>query len=206
MKYHFETIKIYATLKGVDRSNALFHRLTPAQQRVKIAWDTIAQLNLQAIQPTTGVYVSRYDSRVLNKIQEEAGAESGYGYDAKKLQQGLIGNKLDDCKVCALGGLFLSAIRVGNEYEGTVAVGSDPDNVYPHLEKYFTVKQLVLIEYAFESDSVCRRMDDVARFRNNMTDEERDVMVGFKNRNPKSSDRLRAIMNNIIHNKGEFVI
>jgi hypothetical protein len=201
--YPYKVAVAYLTLTGIDRKNALFALLSPAQKRVKIAWDVIHQLNAEAIIALSGKYVSKSDTLLDidhacfydTKTSDEA---------AKAIQTSLLNPELKDCYTCALGGMFLSSVRVGNRYSGKIAVGSDDEPVYDQLEKYFDIKQLAIIEYAFENDTVAGRMRNISRYHDPILAHEAGL-ESFRTRYTESSDRLRAIMNNIIHNKGTFV-
>lgn len=124
-----------------------FCALSEPAKRVAIARDTIEQLAAMKITAKTGVYV-----QPLTLEDGEAGP----------------------CYVCALGGMFLSMIRLsGSDIEGINGVG-----IHSSLGAYFQDDDLDNIEEAFE---------------------ER-WMAPY----PDVAERLTAIMKNVIDNDGEF--
>lgn len=111
--------------------------------------------------------------------------------DSRVIAQCLINER---CEVCALGALMLSKVRIFNEYnfrnriirEGYAGQSS----VTSALNDVFTKAQLTLIENTFEKNNVFGHFEDAEN---------------FGKRFPLPTDRLRAIMENIIQNDGTFI-
>lgn len=86
--------------------------------------------------------------------------------------------EIKSCQVCAIGSVILSGIRLFNEVE----FGRTHKASYDAVQIWFDMDQAILIEKAFEWQS-----------------------TRFYKRYPAATDRLKAIMKNIIRNKGKFV-
>lgn len=107
-----------------------------------------------------------------------------------------------NCKVCALGGLFLSYIGLYNSVDKFDMVSSYDDsmieteryNITDKLSKYFSDKQLNMIECAFEGGDVdC-----------NLSYKEEEVCAAFTSKCKTPAGRLRKILTNILENDGLF--
>lgn len=154
----------------------------PMQARVAIARDVIKRIRLEALRVRTGRYV-----HALNDAEFQPTLAS--------IEQG--------CEVCALGACLLSFTRLYNQFPLKQVVRRlendeqlEREDVDKRLMQVFGRMQMGLIESAFE-----RMWDgwdpltasDLIR---------QAVAFGDRHRNP--SDRLLAIMQNIVDHKGEF--
>lgn len=119
-------------LKKVKSLNRIFKKATPAEKRIIIAKDVIAQIELGKYIPETGSYCK---SRNIKR-----------GVD---LQSIIIEPKFK-CSVCELGGLFTSLIRIKDNFTSTLAGEVDNSLIFEELINYFSGKQISLIESAFE--------------------------------------------------------
>lgn len=122
-------------LTKINKLNKVFNKATPAEKRIIIAKDVIAQIEAGKYIPIKGSYF-------------EANCDLKEG---DELQNILIKPKTK-CTVCELGGLFTSVIRINDNFK----IREDESDVElsdisKELTKYFSEKQLVLIETAFES-------------------------------------------------------
>lgn len=167
----------------MDFSNylKLNKRYTPAQLRVKVAKDVQKQILAQ-----------KYNAR------------SGFAY------LGTFKSFHEKCDVCAMGACFLSAfklfdgdvaqnIRNCNSYGDSNNIGDD--DIILSLKSIFTERQLKLIEAAFECNSY------IAFYNNNGgVRYERGIGGNKWECIEDDVDRLYAIMQNIIDNKGKFRI
>jgi hypothetical protein len=179
-------------------------KMTGPQKRVAIAKDTIKWLGTKAIKMKPGTYFQLPRKAI-------------------KVQNG----KLDDvlatvekpCQVCALGSLFYSMVRrfdkvpvsICNtmwEVDDIYAEGVGHADIYIELSKYFPRHQLSLIESAFEKRDMVEVGDyDGIEVEVGMAglalEDTIDRAIDFA-RKKNATDRLRAIMNNIIENNGAF--
>jgi len=154
------------------------------EMTVAIAQDVIKQVN--ALHPVKGYYLSgnaRSDVKLEDDLQKHADSAT------------------QSCSVCALGALILSKARLYNDVQvarlcaqvygsSRLRFGGASTYIQENLSPIFTKEQLDLIEHAFE----CWPSD---------TEEEaRAGSFGLVYDDPR--DRLKAIMQNIVDNGGEF--
>jgi hypothetical protein len=122
---------------------------------------------------------------------------------ARNLQKGKI------CEVCARGALFLSKIALRNNFDFDLMTGTDHPTYALYAQMYFiqdvlddtfSREQQYLIETAFEGHSAFRELRDDTPTQDDLIHRA----LKFHNRYKKDKTRLRAIMQNVIDNKGEF--
>ncbi len=168
-------LDLYAS---IEASNKKFKKMTPAQKRVQIARDVIAQLRAGQFEAQQGVYV---DSNFRLKDSDLT----------KQLSD--ILPKVPKCTVCGIGSAFLCAISradnmtVEDATEGNYGstVGVEGDTAYDYLRAFFSTKQLNAIENAFEQNHYLYGGD----FAEDVDDD---------------NERLRLIWENVVVNKGRF--
>jgi hypothetical protein len=156
------------TRRVVKKEKIPFDDLPVLEQRVAIARDVLAQLKAKKIQPMRGTYL---EMELTELVENDA-------------QVHTLLSLASECRVCALGSLFVSAVK----FHDQVAVGyyrstwepkrsfSVGDRVYEYLMKFFKKQQLCAMEREFESN------DD-----------------------GEASTVLIEIMKNIIRNKGLYI-
>lgn len=136
---------------------------TNAQKRVVIARDVVKQLDAKKIIAEAGVYLSVPIPR-LTRINQEI----------------LSGPASPVCRVCALGALFISRIRLFDAFDGTTT-SLDRFDLICSLQRIFGERRLDTIENFFERDADDDRFNDL-----------------------QDETRLRFICQFIIRSKGEF--
>jgi len=194
----------------IRRQNVAFERLSPAKKRVFIAKDVLAQIDLNRIQAVSGVY---FESETLNDIVDDVRFE---GKSASKQLQTIF-RKVETCTACALGSMFLCGVETANKLKlnQTDIVdnrGVVSDDIYTYLSRFFDMRQLVVIESAFEQRNMfAEHRDHSERFDNltyeeveEITDEVADA-IDFGLIESDATTRLQLIMRNIVANKGTFV-
>lgn len=172
--------------RAIKYRNEQFTKLSPAEKRVQIARDVLAQLRSKRLIATAGTWLSaEYGDDLFTREDVDNNVE---------LQE--ILKKQESCEGCALGGMFMCAVerhnklKVGNMESPRDGQASEEDAI-KYLKKFFTVAQLDEIEAAFEQGGGARSGSDVAvNFASDVDDDE---------------ERMRLIMENIIVNKGRFV-
>src|SRR5690348_12207800 len=82
--------------------NAAFDALLPAEKRVLIAKDVLAQLAARKLLPRPGVWV---ESTALKVAYFTPGPIDRNGFDTFPLRKEQAQDKLEECRGCALGGL-----------------------------------------------------------------------------------------------------
>lgn len=166
-------------------------KMNPAKARVLAAKDALKRLRYRQV--STGKYLGNdwqntEDVITLSKKDSNSFIDS---IDARKYVNQLEKN----CPSCALGNLFLSHIRLFNNVNLAYSA-YERNTVASKLEQYFSQKQLDMIECAFEGKDVCGRLFNY---------EEKEKCKTYYLRYSDEKKRLRAILINIIKNKGTFV-
>lgn len=195
--------------------NARFDAATKAEKRVMIAKDALKLLDTRKVIAERGTYVST-DPR-LGRLVEELGTQRAL----KKIETEEV-----ECKVCGIGVLLLSQTRFDDQFEltkGEWGSGFGAEEYYAsrdeapdegktmgqRLEDHFSHDQLRTIERAFE------RYDRREPPYYYQDDEDHPDYVSFSSsylgEQPPSGHEadetvLRAILQNIIRNKGTFKI
>jgi hypothetical protein len=171
--------------------------MNQAEKRVVIAKDVLEQLRTQKFIAKCGAYV---DDQIHN-LDVFWPAEYG-----ASLQAALP--KVKNCKVCALGAVFMSKVNKFNRFN--VGDSLNSEDLRANLKGIFSYAQLFLIEAAFEGDGndagayyVRGCPEDVSGA---LTDKDRRAAFEFCRRHEDADTRLKAIMRNIVRNKGTFVL
>ena len=211
--------------REIAKREAIFKKATPAQKRVLIAKDVIAQIKAKKIKPEQGSFVMVEKVKGCISSTEAADRHGAYNYAINKLSVSegsdadvrklYLENKIQQCSCCALGGMFMSCTLYNNNttLEGLCYSGDDignalykrnPDSNIPNgLDKFFSVTQLRLIEQTFEGNNgvvASGEADD----NGGTFDKFSPKAEAFYNKYKKPKDRLIAIMQNIIDNDGTF--
>ena len=174
----------------IKKLNTKFESLSSAEQRVLIAKDVLAQVKAEKFIPRRGNYIKN--------LTIKGGQPSG----------GSVQKHFDEitCSCCALGACLLSATKFKNKLEfGDIYDMVSRNSSWDLLKGIFSAEQLNMIEYAFEaSHSGSRVGEDSFGEYNKYNCNEIVKCVDFGKSFPYESDRLIAIMKNIIKNKGTF--
>lgn len=163
--------------------NMKFAKLTPAAKRVAIMEDVLALLKApNGIQVKQGIYCQISSDESIVDLQD------------------VVINDPSSCTVCGIGAIFLAhaqrfnSIKLIDESYG--GIGADDTDIIKALAGYFSKDQLRLIETAFEGSVVCGL--DSGKY---------DPMgVEWIDKYDDDRVRLKAIAQNVIRNKGTFVI
>jgi hypothetical protein len=158
-----------------------------ARARVIVAKDVIAQLGTSEMIAGDGCYVD---------VSTRGGKRL---FKAKDVKDGLdvrdvLAKRAKSCTVCARGAIFISTIRKFDNLpvseRAVKSVGGYLNALaadHVAVMEYFETKQLLLIEAAYEG-----------------WDWKYDYVGRFKEKYPDRTDRLIAIMKNLIANGGTF--
>lgn len=187
--------------RRVARANKAFEALSPADKRVAIARDVLAQLSTKRLVPRTGVWLAGAN---MEKLYTKSDV------DKNPELQSLLATK-KECTGCALGGMFLCAVEAADDlklgelsdvknYQRQMKLspekrvysyidgGVEGEDAFKYLRKFFSQAQLEAIESAFERGNGSETHESAA----------------FADDEERSSERMRLIMENIIANKGTF--
>lgn len=115
----------------------------------------------------------------------------------------LLNNQKITCVGCAKGGLFTSFVgRVNNFKRGKIEDDNDIDgSEHVKLLEIFTARQLALIESAFEGSQYLYSYDGKSI---NLKEDEYDRAIQYYDNYSDENQRLIAICENIVENKGTF--
>jgi len=180
-----------ATLK---KRNAAFKAMKPAQQRVAIAEDVIALIKAET-----------FLAKGANAYEELSDIIEGEPDD--DIQTVLNDNieGISRCRVCAIGAVMVSKIRLGNDCTFEQMGENNDENMLSNLKGIFSNKQLRLMEAAFES--IDSNLNEDCHQDNNIWGNLKpryQRAIEFNKEGVDGNTLLTAIMNNVIKNKGTF--
>jgi len=179
-----------------------FSKLSAAEKRIAIAEDIIKQINADRYSVRQGMWLA------VDPVKP-ASQEDAAKLNAKIIQNVLLGGRQTivvetppaTCTCCAVGAACASAIRLFNQDSLTGSPGfgyelEDYKQVKSILQKYFPKAQIDLMEAAFEIRTDSHHRD--------AGEKSLDRAIEFGDGFIEDEDRLKAICNNIIKNKGTF--
>jgi hypothetical protein len=192
-------------LEGIKRENEAFAKLEPAQQRVAIAKDVLKWIDIGKITATSGTYLDIESDEHVGVYKDVLWTDAYYRGEIDAQEAFLRpGAK---CNVCALGGLFACTVARANNIDLRAVNNAGQSRMHEYLAPYFSERQLILIESAFERSDFRRKdekykLDQYGEYQFVPDPEvERAVHLAYAS---DPDDRMIAIMNNIIANGGEF--
>lgn len=179
-----------------------FSELTAAGKRARVARDVIARLDAEEI------FAGRGYGKVLTAEQIPLEGDL----------QDILSAEGSQCEACALGCMFLADVISRDRMSVRKSIGwdseqfddfdpeikqisLDDDTIRARLGAFFGVRQLAMIESAYE----------MLDFRNSngghhaTSYEDIEAAIEFGSNFSKDEDRLRAIMQNIVDHRGNFV-
>jgi hypothetical protein len=186
---------------------------------VKIAKDVLAQLRLNRFQASQGRYCTISLGRNEDGYMESVDEYTSPAKRRASFKTAFKENKEMKCEVCALGALFTSFVNINNVFTVGQVVQPQFSRMFGALEDAFPLRDLLLMEYVFEEGERGILEGKVAnpgwneytetsvRFRNRkftFTREELQRAIDYAGNYDDSDKRLRAIMINVIRNKGTF--
>lgn len=157
--------------------NKEFNRLPIKEKRIRIAKDVLEQIKSKKLIASRSHNYMSIDSELEEKYDSMQ--------DFMKADEGV-------CKVCAMGAVLMSKASIANDCEMMIA---EDDYIIGNLKGIFTLRQLRLMEIAFEGDFVTCDIDVES------TAGER--AMNFFSDYSDSEYRLVEIMKNVIKN-GSF--
>jgi len=178
----------------VTMSKAAFNKLTKEKKRVIVAQDVLDRIDIGQFVPTEGIFCS---------IRGDSFKDTPENKNVKI--KTILENPKQECYVCAKGGLFMAYVGINNGFkikdltqcQDTLDVGYELwSDEMKSLKGIFSEKQLSLIELTFEAHS---------RYTNEFTTlDDISKCYTFHGKYSTDTQRLIAICNNIIKNKGTF--
>lgn len=148
-------VNIKRVNENTKRRNKRFQKLDRMQQRVAIAKDALAMLDAKKLIARRGVYASPTNWEDINLLPDNASCAAELA-------------AAEQCKVCALGSIFMGAVHRGAVAEDCniskfSLFDSDDDAMRDMLEPYFTESELWSMENYFESYSYSKSDDQSLR-------------------------------------------
>jgi hypothetical protein len=163
-----------------------------AKARVEIAKDVLSMLKSKRIKADTSIWLE-FDKPIFREDQYEE------NIDAKTVLSGV-----KKCEACAVGSLVLATVCRFDKIGIADLTDSDPtsidydDETVGYLQKFFPARQLEAIEISYETNQGCYQTDAYNG------DSYLLAALAFGLKYDKDSDRMIAIMENIVKNKGNF--
>jgi hypothetical protein len=187
--------------RKIQENNRLFKAATKAEKRVMIAKDALQSIKSKIYKARTGTWVkiSRTQIEKITELSKEQQCNN-----SSSIQSAIIG--LEDCQCCAVGSLMLSMFKYvneaavtlddiprGYEYRGPFSLEIlKPSKTNLGIRKFFSLEQLKLIEFVYEGgDGWC---DEIPT----------SIRIKFYKKYPNKTQRMIAILENIIENNGTF--
>ncbi len=173
--------------KATKKLREKFNESSKAERRVIIAQDVLKHIVTKEYFINKGAYLRLPEELFIFK-------------NVKKKLQSLFG-QINQCKVCALGAIFMSKCSINDGQilgDSVLDYRGDDTLYYTSLRKHFSNRQLVLIESAFEMED---DMSSMSRYQGGI---DCIKSIAFGKNFSDSPERLTAIMNNLIKNKGTF--
>jgi len=173
-------------------SSRKFETLTPRGKAARVAHDVLQQIRINKLRALRGAYIIATLSRTI-----EVGTPVCSLLDTSNSYS---------CEVCALGGLFMGLAMNDKSIKVKYRLYSyesfaEPTDFKHRLTGIFAPNQLNMIESAFEVQNMIQgRAVDL------LDAGSPDIVAAIKfgKRYRSDSNRLRAIMNNIVENRGIF--
>lgn len=169
-----------------------FLKLTKAEQRVEVAKDVLKQIKAKRYVGNTGSYIRGV---VVDNVDMNDSVRENF-------------DKIEECDVCAMGACLLSITKYKNmlTFAELPFCTSQMGSKVVDLLSIFTPKQLLLIESAFEGydHGADRVAEDVFGYRDGLSLQEIEKVDNFYAKYSEDTNRLKAIMENIISHKGTF--
>jgi hypothetical protein len=182
-------MKHFKVPTNIKKRNAWFNTLSPNQQRITIASDVLNQLAT---------------SKFIAEHRTYFSLEDGDSTDNCTLQQKIDTN---GCRVCAMGAVFASRVRVANEIEDSYV---EADDIIEALDNIFDEEQLRLMEVAFEGEDIASYFNEnYSTYDEEMGEwvvdcDDYHSALDMYDSYDTAHDRLKAVMTNVVTNMGVF--
>lgn len=176
-------ITLKSIKESIIKSNEAFEKMSNAEKRVQIAKDVILRMEAEQL--------LAYRNSLVFFIQNDEILDVNDEIYYKPLKEIINDDTSVTCEVCAKGAMLISYVGRVNDFS---MEDCNPDGDEKILE-FFTKRQMDLIEIAFE-------MTEFSWHDLKESAIEKAKLFGSKYDN--SNERLRAICENIIENKGFF--
>lgn len=178
--------RLLSLRQSIRKKNAAFEASSPAEKRVIIAKEVIEQIQLHKLNPDHGsgyLTIKMETAELKNKLRGET------------LQEVLLTRDDVSCTVCGIGALVVGCSIINGECKVRDETALRHGTRQPfknHLDDHFSTRQLNLVEAAFEKWGAGHALHG----------NDKAASFGWRYEDP--ANRLTAIMQNVINNKGTF--
>lgn len=188
--------------KQIEERERKFKAMNASQKRCAIAQDVIDSIKANKIQPTSGKWVE-YSNVTETKLADLRDLQWKDSSNETETQLQDVYKDMPKCSACALGAMFVCAVL---RHDHLTVDEADYGSVYyydinEYLVDFFKVEQIELIECAYERGKG-QIFDETSE---SLSDVQMNNATAFGKKYPSNSDRMIAIMKNIIKNNGKFV-
>ena len=193
--------------KRIKDRERRFKAATPAGKRVMIAKDVLEQLDTRWLKARRNSWLISESNLLTDHYITEHTKNTD-------LQEEIL--KLPSCTACAVGAMFACAVRRADDLTLEDMRYKSPDGSYVspyadfgwdglvrYLSRWFSYGQLKMIEHAFERGSGGSGLSD-EEFSDPDFMINHNASVVFGSKFVNDTERMVAIMQNIIKHKGEF--
>lgn len=198
-------MEIKDLIENIEANNGKFEKLSKAKKRVVVAQDCLDRIKAGQFQPERNKFIDDRDlSRLVTGNDIYVNLENVVSVESCSLKDRI--NEIPKCTACAKGSLFLAFIGRANNFDVNDVNfrnnNATNDNFHAKLLEIFDIKQLALIEFAFEKRLYMKV--DLEGNAINFTEKTVDKAVEFFKFYDGSENRMIGICENIIKNKGTF--
>lgn len=199
------TIAEYSADAAIAKRNKAFEKATTLQKRVLIAKDVLARISFNQYKPKTSIWLRINPAHISSSEEQDS-------------VQKMIVKEGIECKVCAMGGLAASCIGFNNSVTISEDFNTDNPHHYTTIDEELHLAELLhgAKEDKFQLIAIFGKTEiekiemtfEMGRgyYRNNLSDDplkQKCILFGEKYKND-NRERMIAIMNNIVKNKGVF--
>jgi hypothetical protein len=188
----------------IEASNEHFVTLSPAKQRVVIAQDCLDRMNIGHLTPSRGKFIDSWDLSLIVVGDSDANLDGVTEVPSCSLKDRF--NEIPVCSACAKGSLLLAFVGRINHFDvNDLNFGNNNDTTdksHAKLLEIFDIRQLALIEMAFEDHLFITETPEgkPLKFARSTHKKASDFFHSYED----SNERMRAICETIIENKGTF--
>lgn len=194
------------TIKKAPKKKANKPLTKVEEKRVVILKDAVAQIKAEKYVATSGTYVDDKLDGKITALDEYLGSVEDRNTEEVELKDYLdkMVSVKAPCEVCAKGSILLSSIRKYNNLSVSEAASCELSDIADQkAQDMFGQQNADMMEDFFEANSMNGLDDDQPEDKGGDTEYER-LIYKWANRYRNSSDRLIAIFQNAIRNRGQF--
>lgn len=191
-------------VEEIEAGNEQFEKLPKSKKRVVIAQDCLDRIDIGHLRPRGGRFIN--DEHLSYLVTGDYYKSIGKIKNVESCSLKTKFNEIPQCSACAKGSLFLSLVGRVNKFDindiNFDNNNSSHDKSHAKLLEIFDLKQLALIEFAFEGSQYIRVDSEGKDIK--FSNKTKNKIHMFHNSYYGSTDLMVAICKNIIENKGTF--